>query len=334
MNKNITENTSNSKHYLSAGKEDAGSRLDKFLAQSLPDMSRTKVQELISSGHVLAGGKPITDSSHKVRDGEDYTITIPPPPPSDIIPKEIPLNVVFEDEYLMVIDKPPGLTVHPGAGTKNDTMVNALLAYGAGKLSGVGGMERPGIVHRIDRDTSGLLVVAKTDKAHRSLGKQIEKKALKRTYITVVWGIMSPAHGRIETLIGRNPSNRKKMAVLRTGGKVAITNYRTLEVFGNGIASLVECQLETGRTHQIRVHMANSGHSIVGDQTYGNPRKNLPSSIPAPVADMIRDFPRQALHSIRMSFTHPYSSKTIEVESEIPNDINNLIKSLKALPKN
>ncbi len=327
----LTENTEKSTHYLSVEKNDAGLRLDKFLAMKLPEISRSRVHNLLEKGAIKKNNAVVSERNQKVKANEVYEVVIPGLEPSSLLPKKIPLNIVFEDKDLLVIDKSAGLTVHPGAGTGDDTMVNALLAHCGGSLSGIGGVERPGIVHRLDRDTSGLLVVAKNDAAHKNLTEQIKARELKRTYIAVIWGILSPQSGRIEANIGRSPRNRKKMAVFKTAGKPAITHYKTLEVFGNGIASLVECRLETGRTHQIRVHLTHKGNSLVGDKVYGNPKRKIPASTPEKVKKFIHEFPRQALHSISIGFIHPKKAKYIELESKIPQDIKTLIKHLKGI---
>ncbi len=290
----------------------------------MPEFSRTRIKALVEGNNLSKAGKIFTDISYKVKPGDEFTLTIPAAKPSEILANPIPLNIVYEDKYLLVINKQAGLTVHPGAGNHGDTMVNALLSHCAGKLSGIGGVERPGIVHRLDKDTSGLMVVAKDDNTHHSLAKQIELRELKRVYLAVVWGVLSPPNGKIEANIGRSKTNRKKMAVFRTSGKKALTHYKTLENFG-GLFSLVECRLETGRTHQIRVHMAHKGNSLVGDQSYGNNKRKIPGQI----ADLIREFPRQALHSAKIAFTHPKTGKSMEFTAELPADIKELIRNLK-----
>jgi len=318
MAKAITE------HNLQVTPEESGARLDKFLTDKLPEFSRTRIKALVEGNNLSKSGKIFADISYKVKSGDEFTLTIPAAKPSKILANPIPLNIVYEDKYLLVINKQAGLTVHPGAGNHGDTMVNALLSHCAGKLSGIGGVERPGIVHRLDKDTSGLMVVAKDDETHRHLAKQIESRELKRVYLALVWGVLSPPNGKIEANIGRSKTNRKKMAVFRVAGKKAITHYKMLENF-NGLFSLIECRLETGRTHQIRVHMAHKGNSLIGDQSYGNNRRKLPAEI----ADFIHVFSRQALHSTKIAFTHPKTGKSMEFTAEAPADIQELIKRLR-----
>jgi len=292
---------------------DAGGRLDKCLAARLPDLSRNRVQQLIAQGHVTEGGATITDAARKVKLTEIYKIIIPPPAPLDLKPSMTPLCIVFEDAHLLVIDKPPGMTVHPGPGHYYDTLVNALLAHCAGSLSGIGGVMRPGIVHRIDKDTSGLLVVAKNDAAHKHLAAQLAGRTLKRQYLALVKGVPKPPAGRVEAPIGRSPANRQKMAVTAKG-KPAVTHYQTVEKFKD--AALLRCQLETGRTHQIRVHMSHIGHPLVGDPVYGRKGK-------------LFDFKRQALHAAQLVLIHPATNEAMEFTSVLPQDMEQLIETLK-----
>lgn len=311
--------------------EEAGQRLDKFLSVKLPEFSRSRIQALMEDGNLLKSGKIFSDSSYKIKAGDEFALNVPAAKPSDILPKNIPLNIIYEDKSLLVIDKQAGLTVHPGAGNHDDTMVNALLSLlPAEKLSGIGGVQRPGIVHRLDKDTSGLMVVAKDDAAHKSLAKQIESRELKRVYLGIIWGAVIPPNGKIEANIGRSKMNRKKMAIFRSGGKKAITHYKTLQNFG-GLFSELECRLETGRTHQIRIHLANRGHSIVGDKTYGNSKKKSLLLLPDETRSFIENFPRQALHSKEISFQHPKTGKILHFEAKIPEDIQGLIQRLKHL---
>lgn len=327
--------------------EDASQRLDKFLSSALPQLTRSRIQALIEQGAVAIEGSrtvfgkgtpeaapltPITNQSHKVKTGEIYVISVPPAVDTTMKPADIPLNVVYEDDHLLVIDKQAGLTVHPGAGNHNDTMANALLTHCGDTLSGIGGVQRPGIVHRLDKDTSGLLVVAKHDAAHVSLSEQLAERDLKRRYIAVTWGRIEPMAGKIEANIGRNPKDRKKMAVLARSGKKAITHYKVLETLAGGSATLVECRLETGRTHQIRVHFAARNHSLVGDTTYGQrPGDKLWSKLP----EYVKKFPRQALHSTYIGFTHPETGEWMEFESPVGGktsaDLKELIESLRTL---
>jgi 23S rRNA pseudouridine1911/1915/1917 synthase len=248
------------------------------------------------------------------------TIDVPAPAAALPIAQDIPLTVVFEDEHMLVIDKPAGLVVHPGAGNHDGTLVNALLAYCGDQLSGIGGVRRPGIVHRLDKDTSGLMVVAKTDRAHAALAAQLEARTLKRVYNAVVWGRPMPPAGRIEGNIGRSPNDRKKMALVPHGGKSAVTHYRMLTPFK--FASIIECRLETGRTHQIRVHLASLGHPLVGDQLYMT--RHAPKGAPAAA----RRFSRQALHATQVTFLHPLTKIEMCYSSNLSTDIAGLIDEL------
>ena len=253
---------------LQVSRKDGGIRLDKFLAEKLPDISRSMVKKLVESGHIHKAGIVADNCAVKVKEGDVIAVEVPEPVQTDMRPADIPLNIIYEDKDFLVIDKQAGLTVHPGAGNHDDTLANALVAHCGESLSGIGGVMRPGIVHRLDKDTSGIMLAAKNDIAHHSLSEQIASRSLKRTYLAVCWGVMKPLNGRIEGNIGRSTKNRKKMAVVPSGGKTAATNYSTVEILSGGGASLVECRLETGRTHQIRVHMAHENHPLIGDQTY------------------------------------------------------------------
>ncbi len=286
------------------GAEQAGWRLDRFLAAALGDISRSRIQQLLESGAVTRARKTIKDANFRVKPGEAYTVSVPPPLPAAPQGQDIPLDVVYEDKDLIVINKPAGLVVHPAAGNPDGTLVNALIAHCGKSLQGVGGVARPGIVHRLDKDTSGLLVAAKNERAMTSLGKQFANHTIERAYHAVVWGAPRAGEGRIEGLIGRNPFDRKRMTVLRGGGKLARTRYRLVENFGDParpFASLVECRLETGRTHQIRVHLTHIGHPLIGDPSYGKARQAAPAQDPrreeAGLHRRATAFPRQALHA-------------------------------------
>ncbi|MDH5748584.1 MAG: RluA family pseudouridine synthase [Rhodospirillales bacterium] len=308
----------------------AGNRLDRLLAEALGDLSRTRIKALILGGRVVLVddlGTPATDPAYKVRRGQAFLITVPAPESALPEPENIPLNVVYEDNELIVIDKPAGLVVHPGAGNPAGTLVNALLFHCKNSLSGIGGVTRPGIVHRLDKDTSGLMVAAKTDLAHQDLSRQFEAHSLERAYLAVVWGILAPTQGEISGNIGRNPANRKKMAVVRRGGKQALTRYRTVRALGS-VASLVECRLATGRTHQIRVHLSTRGHSVVGDPLYGGALRSRIKQAPENVRAALATFNRQALHAYILGFRHPSTNKTLRFESTLPHDINELIDCL------
>lgn len=312
--------------HITATDGDTGNRLDRFLVAHLPELSRSRIKALIESGQVsLTNGTTLCDPARKVKSGDALIIIIPPPEPATPEAQPMPLDIVCEDRSLLVINKPAGLTVHPAPGNPDRTLVNALLAHCGESLSGIGGVARPGIVHRLDKDTSGLMVVAKTDAAHRFLSEQIESRSMKRTYQAIVWGTPSPAAGTIQGNIGRSPRNRKKMAVVNHGGKHAVTHYRVLEPLG--IASLVECRLETGRTHQIRVHMAHFGHPLLGDPLYGNLRRQCPDVL----LGFLKDFGRQALHACALQLTLPETNKEQIFTSTLPADIQSLLDLLRHL---
>ena len=314
----------------------AGERLDRFLAEALPELSRSRLQALIAQGAVACDGATIGDANRRVKPGELYEIFIPPPAPAEPQPQAIPLTIVYEDDDLIVIDKPAGLVVHPAAGNPDGTLVNALLAHCGASLKGVGGIARPGIVHRLDKDTSGLLVAAKNERAMHSLAKQFAAHATERAYNAIVWGAPRKREGMIEGNLGRSPFDRKRIAVLRERGKPARTHYRTLERFGSNerpFASLLECRLETGRTHQIRVHLAHLGHPLLGDTTYGRSRVMPRAKTPAEEAAYAAagTFPRQALHAGVLGFHHPTLQKKMRFEAPWPADIANLVGALRGL---
>jgi 23S rRNA pseudouridine1911/1915/1917 synthase len=320
------------------GAEQAGWRLDRFLAAALGDISRSRIQQLLESGAVSHTRKTIRDGNFRVKPGEAFTIAVPPPAPAEPLGQDIPLDVVYEDTDLIVINKPAGLVVHPAAGNLDGTLVNALIAHCGASLKGVGGVARPGIVHRLDKDTSGLLVAAKNERAMASLAKQFANHTIERAYQAIVWGSPRTGEGLIEGQIGRSPFDRKRMAVLRGGGKTARTRYRLVERFGDPerpFASLIECRLETGRTHQIRVHLTHLGHPLIGDPSYGRarqaPRPKTPEEEVAYAA--ATDFPRQALHACVLGFQHPGLHRTMRFESPWPADMAALVKALRGLKK-
>jgi len=297
-------------------------------------MSRSRLRQLIDEGRVTQSGATIKDPNHRVKPGERYRIELPPPAPARPQGQDIPLTVVYEDADLIVIDKPAGLVVHPAAGNPDGTLVNALIAHCGESLMGVGGERRPGIVHRLDKDTSGLLVAAKNERAMRSLAKQFANHTIERAYHAVVWGSPRLGEGRIETQIGRNPFDRKRMGVMRAGGKEAVTRYRVLERFGERpLAALIECRLETGRTHQIRVHLTHLGHPLIGDPSYGRARQAPRAKTPEEelAYRSVTEFPRQALHAYLLGFQHPSLHKTLRFESEWPADFAALVRSLQSL---
>ena len=320
----VSSMTMNETHDLTVPADLAGARLDKALAELLPDLSRARIQALLADGQVADDkGRPVTEAKRKVRTGEGFHVTIPPPVPATPEGQDIPLDIIYEDDHLIVIDKPQGLVVHPAAGNADGTLVNALLAHCKGSLSGIGGVERPGIVHRLDKDTSGLMVAAKTDIAHRGLAAQFENHSIDRAYRAVVWGAPHPAEGEIVGNIGRDPKNRKKMAVRSAeSGKPAKTYYRVIEKFGLR-ASLVECRLATGRTHQIRVHMASIGHPVVGDPLYSG-RHGRTSGLPPTLKEPLSECKSQALHACILGFNHPVSGERLRFVSETHNYINKI----------
>jgi 23S rRNA pseudouridine1911/1915/1917 synthase len=316
--------------------DQAGQRLDRVLASLLPDLSRSRLEALIDQGAVTRGGATIKDANHRVKGGETYDIAMPEAVPATPRGQDIPLAVVYEDKDLIVIDKPAGLVVHPAAGNPDGTLVNALIAHCGESLMGIGGELRPGIVHRLDKDTSGLLVAAKTERAMASLAKQFANHTIERAYHAVVWGSPRLGDGVIEGQIGRNPFDRKRMAVLRGGGKLARTRYRVMERFGpeaRPFASLVECRLETGRTHQIRVHLTHLGHPLIGDPAYGHARQAPRPKTPAETVAfaVAADFSRQALHAYVLGFQHPTLHKTMRFESPWPLDFALLVEALRGL---
>ena len=308
----------------------SGLRLDKFLSERLPDLSRSRIQSLLSQGMVTLQGVVIADSSAKVKPGQQYHLTIPEPVATHMLAQAIALDIVYEDRDLLVINKQAGLTVHPAPGHPDMTLVNALLAHCGDSLSGIGGVSRPGIVHRIDKDTSGLMVVAKHDIAHNILSAQLADRSLSRIYHAVCWGT-PPAKGSVTGNIGRSTVNRQKMAVVKTGGKAATTHYQCLQDFT--IASLVECKLETGRTHQIRVHMTHLGHPLIGDPAYGQPtsqrlKSNQYKTLQPPTRSALLTFNRQALHAAQMGFIHPTSGTPMQFTAPLPEDMQELIAIL------
>ncbi len=320
-------------------------RLDRFLSEALPDVSRTRIQALIRDGHVRLAGSPsggatIEDVKYRVKQGDCFELDLPPAAEPELKAQAIPLDVVYEDEDLIVIDKPAGLVVHPGAGQPDGTLVNALLAHCGKSLSGIGGVARPGIVHRLDKDTSGLMVVAKNDAAHRSLAEQFADHGrtgeMSRGYLALVWGAPSRPHGRIEAPIGRHPTSRTRMAVVPDDkGRFAATQWRLAESYGgtgkDAVASLIECTLETGRTHQVRVHLAHYGHPLVGDPLYGAGFKSKLNTLPEDLANAITALGRQALHAAHLSFVHPATGTLLEFNSDLPDDLAEIVRQFKQL---
>ena len=317
-------------HRVVAGPEAAGLRLDRLIADRVPGLSRTGARALIEAGRVAEAGATIEDPSHRVKPGQEFLVVVPPPAPAKPAPEAIPLDILYEDEHLLVLDKPAGLVVHPAPGSPSGTLVNALLAHCGASLSGIGGVRRPGIVHRLDKDTSGLMVVAKNDEAHRSLAAQFGTRSVTRAYRAVVWGHPTPPAGTISGNIGRSQHDRKKMAVVERGGKHAVTRYQTIRRLGRA-ASLVECRLETGRTHQIRVHLAMMRHPVVGDGAYGGGtaaarRFGAVAAIPE-----LEAMGRHALDAYRLGFEHPATGERLEFVKEMPSFMSSLASCLEAV---
>ncbi|VUX45272.1 Ribosomal large subunit pseudouridine synthase D [Candidatus Defluviicoccus seviourii] len=308
----------------------AGLRLDRLLADALPALSRARVRLLIVGGHVHSSeGEAMFAPDHRVRAGECFVVRVPEIPPfvtTAPAAQAMPLAIVYEDVHLIVLDKPAGLVVHPGAGNADGTLVNALLAHCPGQLSSIGSPLRPGIVHRLDKDTSGLLVVAKSDLAHLDLARQFARHSVKRAYWAFVWGGPVPPEGRIDYPIGRSPQVPTKMAAVARGGKVAETRYRTLKRYGT-LASLLECRLATGRTHQIRVHMASIGYPLIGDRVYGGVAR-LPAGCPQDVRDAAESLAGQALHAFELGFIHPATGDEFSFTSTLPMHIKRLVTVL------
>ena len=307
-----------------------GSRLDKFLQYQFKEISRTKLQDLIREGYIKKNKVVINESSKKINLGDLIEVKIPVPKETHIKPNKIPLEILYEDNDIILINKSPGVVVHPGAGNYENTLVNGLLFYCKNNLSNVGGKLRPGIVHRIDKDTSGVIVIAKNDFSHANLAKQFSDHSIKRTYEALVWGALRPSKGRINANIGRSIKNRQLMSVRKDKGKVAITNYKTLKIFTNTNLpkiSLIECELETGRTHQIRVHMNFKGNPIVGDRSYGKSQKKF-KKIDIVVESKINNFKRQALHAKSLGFIHPKTGKVLFFKAPKPKDFDDLVKTL------
>lgn len=328
-------------------KEDEGERLDRFLASTFSDLSRSRLKALIKGGSVviLANGSEsvVLDPNRAVSANERYRVTLPEPIPAVPEPEDIPLSVLFEDEHLILLDKPAGMAVHPAPGSWSGTLVNALLHHCKGALPGIGGVQRPGIVHRIDKDTTGVLAVAKTEAAQKGLSALFAAHDIERSYLAVVRGAPRPRAGTLTGDIARARNDRKKMAVVPDGeGKAAVTHYKVLDTFGRksktdpgAAAALIECRLETGRTHQIRVHMAEAGHSLIGDPVYGRHRgiKAFGSGNDFDAATQTaRRLTRQALHAVSLSFRHPVTGVTISAEAPLPADLDELLQALRLLP--
>ncbi len=322
-------------HEISAA---IGGRLDHVLRHHFVDMSRSRLQKLIAEGQVTIAGQAVADANHKITSGQLVTLNIPPSEPATPLSEDIPLDVVFEDRDLLVINKPAGLVVHPGAGNETGTMVNALLAHCGDSLSGIGGVKRPGIVHRIDKETSGLLVVAKNDLAHQNLSEQFASHGrdgrMEREYLAFVWGLPHRPTGTITTGLARSNTNRQKMAVSQSASaKEAITHFEVVESFGKPpIASLVRCRLETGRTHQIRVHMAHISHPVMGDTAYGSGFKSAEKRLETAASNALKQLKGQALHATTLGFEHPRTHRKLRFESPLPLPLKRLYEALSSPP--
>jgi 23S rRNA pseudouridine1911/1915/1917 synthase len=315
---------------IRAGESDHGQRLDRVLALHLPALSRTRLKRLIEAGHVMQDQRALRDPSLRVTYGQNFDVFLPQVEDAAPAAQAIALNIRFEDAHLLVIDKPVGMVVHPAPGNREGTLVNALLAHCGGDLSGIGGVRRPGIVHRLDKNTSGLMVVAKTEAAHHALSLDFAARRIDRAYAAFVWGVPTPSVGEITGNIGRSTANRKKMAVVGQGrGKPAVTRYRVERAFLAHAARL-ECRLATGRTHQIRVHLAHLGHPLIGDPVYGT-RAGRSTARGGPVGAEIAGFGRQALHARLLGFTHPVEKRHLDFESALPADLSRLSESLERL---
>ena len=313
----------------------AGQRLDAVLADAIDGLSRSRLKTLIVEGHLTLDGAPLHQPSRKVAAGERFTLAIPAAAPATPQGQDIPLVVLHEDDDLIVLDKPAGLVVHPAPGNPDRTLVNALIAHCGPSLTGIGGERRPGIVHRLDKNTSGVMVAAKTAAAHASLSAQFAARSVDRSYHAIAWGVPQPAAGDIDTLIGRSPRNRKKMAVVNRNGKPALTHYETERRLGPTnapVASLLTCKLSTGRTHQIRVHLAHIGHPLIGDPVYGRAPKRHQNRRSVAISPQARAamaaFGRQALHAFRLGIDHPTTDERLFFETKLPKDMELLIDIL------
>ena len=317
-----------------------GQRLDAWLAGRMPPhVSRNRVAGLIRDGQVGFGDKPSTAGKKKVAAGETYTVLIPPPEPAAPEPQQIALDILYEDDHLIVVNKPAGMVVHPAAGNPDGTLVNALLHHCGESLAGIGGVKRPGIVHRLDKDTSGVMVAAKTEEAMAGLAAQFadhgKSGPLERAYLALVWGVPSAAGGTVDTPLGRASNNRLKRAVVSPGApdaRHAVTRYKILKAFADEkkhpLAALLECRLETGRTHQIRVHMAHIGHPLIGDRDYGAHFATKANTLPDELREAVTAFGRQALHAATLAFAHPVTGEAMRFEAPLPEDFSGLLQLL------
>ncbi len=314
---------------VTAGPQDAGLRIDSFLARAIGTVSRSRVKGLIHQGHASANGVAITDPAHTVASGQNYVLCQPPATPATPQPQAGNFTILFEDADLLVLDKPAGLVVHPAPGSPDRTLVNALLAHCGDSLPGIGGEKRPGIVHRLDKDTSGVMVVAKSELAMAALSQAFATRDLERSYLALCWGVPSPRQGAFSGAIGRDPRERKRMAVVTRGGKQALTSYEVKRAWGTA-AALLACRLATGRTHQIRVHLATAGHPLIGDPTYLRRIPPAARLLPPTARSVLLDFPRQALHATSLAFRHPRTGQVLRFETAPPDDFAGLVTTLYA----
>jgi 23S rRNA pseudouridine1911/1915/1917 synthase len=327
-------------HDHAVGAEEAGERLDRFLARRLPELSRSRLQALVRDGHVSEGGATVGEPGARVKPGQSYRVTVPPVAAAAPVGERTALDIVYEDEHLVVVDKPAGLVVHPAAGHASGTLVNALIAHCGASLSGIGGVARPGIVHRLDKDTSGLLVVAKSDAAHQGLAAQFAAHGrdgrLARAYLGLCWRIPERGKGRIEAALTRSPRDRTRIAVTRgAGGRLAVTHYEVVERFhgqaGAPVAALLRLELETGRTHQIRVHLAHIGHPIIGDPVYAAGFKASKATLGGKAQAALEALGRQALHAAHLGFEHPVTGRRLAFDSPLPADMALLLAALESM---
>ncbi len=314
-------------HRIVAPSDAEGQRIDRYLAETIDGLSRSRMKQCIEEGRLQRDGVTVSQPAETVRAGAVYVLTLPPLVAALPRAQDIPFPILFEDDDLIVLDKPPGLVVHPAPGNEDGTLVNALLAHCGESLPGIGGERRPGIVHRLDKDTSGVMVVAKTELALAALSAAFAARDLDRAYLALCWGVPNPVHGDIEGDIGRDPRERKRMAIVTRGGRAALTHYRTLAAHGTA-ASLLECRLATGRTHQIRVHLASQGHPIVGDPVYLRRIPGAAKALETAARRLLLDFPRQALHAARLGFKHPRTGTMLSFTTPPPADMQSLLDRL------
>ncbi|MFQ6016991.1 MAG: RluA family pseudouridine synthase [Kiloniellaceae bacterium] len=316
---------------ITAGRAEAGERIDRLLAARLPAITRNRLKNLILAGWLSSGGETIDEPAYRVKPGQTFAIIVPEAAAVQPQAQAIPLDIVHEDPHIIVLNKPAGMVVHPAPGNPDRTLVNALIAHCGEDLTGIGGTRRPGIVHRLDKGTSGLMVAAKTEPAHQGLIALFAERDIERAYQAIAWGVPEPRAGEIAGNIGRSPRNRKKMAVLRRGGKPGRTRYRVLRELAGGVASLVECRLLSGRTHQIRVHLTEKGHPLLGDPLYGRAGAGRLQRLPAAARAALGSLGRQALHAKTLGFRHPVTGEELRFDSQLPGDIRDLINCLEVV---